>query len=377
MIFLKPQRRCDIVAHSALRFCIRAAILTFIALTLSVRTPTQTMPENGAQLGRVMGTVLDVNGDAIAGATVVLGGPDSTDRRIVVTGENGFFEFDDVNPGVANRLVISATGFADWTSPAITLKSGEFKSLGGIELAIATQETTVLVPSNPVEAATEQVREQEKQRILGIIPNFYVSYDPNAKALTTKLKFELALKVSVDPVTIAGIALVSGAKQAGNTPNYGQGAAGFGKRFGATATDNLTDLMIGGAILPSVLHQDPRYFYQGTGTTKSRIRHAVLDPFIARGDNGKYQPNYSSLGGDLASSALASLYYPRSNRSAGLVFGNFAIQTAERVAGTLAQEFVLGRFTHRGGHIKRVSPPRPPSDNPVSQDLAASPLSLR
>jgi len=149
MIFLKPQRRCDIVAHSALRFCIRAAILTFIALTLSVRTPTQTVPEKGAQLGKVMGTVVDVNGDAIAGATVVLGGPDSTDRHIVVTGENGFFEFDDVNPGVANRLVISATGFANWTSPAITLTSGEFKSLGGIELAIAKQETTVLVTSNP------------------------------------------------------------------------------------------------------------------------------------------------------------------------------------------------------------------------------------
>ena len=352
MILLKPQRRCDIVAHSVLRFCIRAGILAFIALTLSVRTATQTVPENGAKLGRVMGTVLNVNGDAIAGATVVLGVSDSTDRRIVVTGENGFFEFDDVNPGIANRLVISATSFADWTSPAITLTSGEFKSLGGIALAIATQETTVLVPSNPVEAATKQVRAEEKQRILGIIPNFYVSYDPDAKALTTKLKFELALKVSVDPVTIAGIAMISSAEQAADTPNYGQGAAGFGKRFGATAADSLTDVMIGGAILPSVLHQDPRYFYQGTGTTKSRIRHALLDPFIARGDNGKCQPNYSSLGGDLASSALANLYYPRSNRGAGLVFGNFAIQTAERVGATLAQEFVLGRFTHRGGHIK-------------------------
>ena len=222
-----------------------------------------------------MGTVLDVNGDAIAGATVVLGVSDSTDRRIVVTGENGFFEFDDVNPGIANRLVISATSFADWTSPAITLSSGEFKSLGGIALAIATQETTVLVPSNPVEAATKQVRAQEKQRILGIIPNFYVSYDPDAKALTTKLKFELARKVSVDPVTIAGITMIFSAKQAADTPNYGQGAAAFGKRFGATAADSLTDIMIGGAILPSVLHQDPRYFYQGTGTTKSRIRNAL------------------------------------------------------------------------------------------------------
>jgi Carboxypeptidase regulatory-like domain len=352
MIFLRPQRRCDIVAHPALRFCIRATILTFIALTLSVRALTQTVPENEAQSGRVIGTVLDVSGDAIAGATVVLCGPDSADRRIIVTGENGFFDFDDVNPGVANWLVISASGFADWASPTITLTPGEFKSFGGIELAIATQETTVLVKSDPVEVATEQIRAQEKQRILGIFPNFYVSYDLNAQPLTTKLKFELALKVSVDPVTIAGIALVSGATQAANTPNYGQGASGFVKRFGAATANSTTDIMIGGAILPAVLHQDPRYFYQGTGTTKARIRHAFLASFIARGDNGKSQPNYSSLGGDLASSALANLYYPASNRGAGVVFGNFAIQTAERVGSALAQEFVLSRFTHRGGHIK-------------------------
>jgi hypothetical protein len=352
MIFLNPSKGCDIVAHSALRFRIRVAILTFIALTVSVRAPTQSMPENGAQSGRVIGTVVDAIGNAIAGATVVLGGSDLTDHRIVVTGENGFFEFDDVNPGVANRLVISATGFADWTSPAITLTPGEFKSFGGIELAIATQETTVLVKSSPVEVATEQIRAQEKQRILGIFPNFYVSYDLNAQPLTTKLKFELALKVSVDPVTIAGIALVSGATQAANTPNYGQGASGFVKRFGAATANSTTDIMIGGAILPAVLHQDPRYFYQGTGTTKARIRHAFLASFIARGDNGKSQPNYSSLGGDLASSALANLYYPASNRGAGVVFGNFAIQTAERVGSALAQEFVLSRFTHRGGHIK-------------------------
>src|SRR5258708_29864874 len=110
MIFLKPQRRCDIVAHSALRFCIRAAILTFIALTLSVRTPTQTVPENGAQLGKVMGTVLDVNGDAIAGATVVLGGPESPEPHIVLTRENRFFVLDDVKLAVSNLLLICATG---------------------------------------------------------------------------------------------------------------------------------------------------------------------------------------------------------------------------------------------------------------------------
>lgn len=331
---------------------LRIPVITLLALAPCVQTLAQTLPQDGVQLGRIMGTVEDLNGDPIADATVVLSGVESTDRHSVLTNENGYFEFYDVNPGVPNRLVISAPGFADWTSPELTLTSGEFRSLGAIELALATQKTAVLVTSSPVDAATEQVRTQEKQRVLGIVPNFYVAYDPNPVALTTKLKFELALKVSIDPATIAGIALVSGVEQAANTPNYGQGAAAFGKRFGTTAADSFTDAMIGGAILPSLLRQDPRYFYLGTGTTSSRFWHAVSAPFIARGDNGKFQPNYSSLGGDLASSALADLYYPRSNRGAGLVFSNFAIQTAERVGVALAQEFLLGRFTHRGGHIK-------------------------
>jgi hypothetical protein len=128
------------------------------------------------------------------------------------------------------------------------------------------------------------------------------------------MKFELALKVFVDPVTAAGVLLVSDAKQGGNTPDYGQGWGAYGKRVGAVAADGFSDIMIGGAILPSLVHQDPRYFFQGTGTTGSRIRHAVLSPFVAKGDNGRWQPNYSSLGGDLASAGLANLYYARSNR---------------------------------------------------------------
>ena len=166
------------------------------------------------------------------------------------------------------------------------------------------------------------------------------------------MKFELALKVSIDPVTVPGVALIAGARQAANSPNVGQGAAGFGKRFGMVAADGATDILIGGAILPSLLHQDPRYFYQGAGTTKSRIRHAILAPFIARTDSGGHQLNYSSMGGDVISAGISSLYYPKANRGVSLVFGNFAIATAERIGASLAQEFALGRLTHRGGHIE-------------------------
>jgi hypothetical protein len=300
----------------------------------------------------VVGTVTDVNGDAIPNATVVLKEVEGNDPLTIVTTENGMFEFHDVTPGITYQLSVSGKDFAGWTSTPITLNPDQFKIVSGIQLRIATERTTVDVHYDPVEVATEQFKAEEKQRIFGVIPNFYVSYENDPAPLTAKMKFKLALKVSTDPVTAAGVLVVASAKQAGDTPNYGQGWAAYGKRIGVTAADGFSDIMIGGAILPSLLHQDPRYFYQGTGTTGSRVRHAMFSPFVARGDNGKWQPNYSSLGGDLAASALGNLYYPRSNRGAGLVFGNFAIGTAERIGASLAQEFLLGKFTRGGGHMK-------------------------
>lgn len=294
-----------------------------------------------------MGTVMDVNGDPVVGATITLAGPEATDRRTVQTPENGFFQFDGVKPGIAYRLVITSEGFAQ-SSNSITLEPGQVKMLGAVQLSLAEQLTTVRVSGDPVEIATEQVKYEETQRVLGIIPNFYVSYEgDNTAPLTTGMKFRLALKVSHDPITVAGIGFYAAIKQASDTPDYVQGMKGYSERFSATSADGFSDIMIGGAILPSLLHQDPRYFYKGTGTKRSRLEHAMLAPFICKGDNGKLQANYSSMGGDLASSAISNLYYPQSNRGTGLVFSSFAISTAERVLSTVAQEFVLGRFTHR------------------------------
>jgi hypothetical protein len=103
--------------------------------------------------------------------------------------------------------------------------------------------------------------------------------------------------------------------------------------------------MFGGAILPWLFHQDPRYFYMGKGPVKTRIRHALSNPFICKGDNGKKQINISSMGGDLISGAISNAYYPESNRGPSLVFTGFLISTGERVAVSLLQEFVIRRFT--------------------------------
>jgi len=322
-----------------------------VALVLSFPALGQISPE-APRTATVMGTVTDVNGDVIPNATVVLKEVEGNDPRTILTNEDGMFEFHDVAPGIPYQLSISAKDYEAWISTPIILNPDQFKIVTGIQLRLPTYRITIDVHFDPDKVATEQFKAEEKQRVFGIIPNVYVSYESDPAPLTTKMKFKLALKVSTDPVTAAGVLLVASAKQAGNTPNYGQGWGAYGKRFGAVATDGFSDIMIGGAILPSLFHQDPRYFYQGTGSTGSRIRHAVLNTFVARGDNGRSQPNYSGLGGVLASSSLANLYYPRSNRGAGLVFGNFAIGVAERVGASLAQEFLLGKFTRKGGRMK-------------------------
>ncbi|MBV8050870.1 MAG: carboxypeptidase regulatory-like domain-containing protein [Acidobacteriaceae bacterium] len=325
----------------AYRFHAFAALV--IGLSLSA-APLMGQTPNDAAAAVIVGTVTAVTGDTVPEATVGLEGPDQQDRRAVNANDDGYFEFHDVKPGVPYQVKINAEGFSVWTSPVITLDPNQFKILTDIHLRVQLAPTTVNVSQTADEVATEQIQVEEKQRVLGIIPNFYVVYDSDPEPLDTKLKFRLALKVATDPIIGLGVAFLSGVQQAGDSLNYGQGAAGYGKRFGANAADGFSDIMIGGAILPSLLHQEPRYFYQGTGTRRSRFIHAFVHPFVCLGDNRKWQPNYSSLGGDLASSSLSNLYYPESNRGARLVFTDFGVSTAERIATSLAQEFVLRRI---------------------------------
>jgi hypothetical protein len=321
-------------------------ILLLILAAIAIVAPlaAQDAGTPTTQTGNITGTVTDVIGDVLSGATVVLQGAGLKDPRTVLSDDDGGFAFTKLDPGTYH-VTVTAKDFADWRSPDIVLNPGQFLILSEVKLHVAEALTTVRVEGSQEEVATEQVKIEETQRVFGIIPNFYVVYDPNPVALTTKLKFQLALRTSVDVVTILGTGVLAAINQAGNTPDYQQGWKGYGERFGAGAADGFSDIMIGGAILPSLLHQDPRYYYKGTGTTKARTLHALSSPFICKGDNGRLQPNYSSMGGDLGSSALSNLYYPESNRGAGLVFENFFISTGERMFSGLMQEFVLHRLT--------------------------------
>jgi hypothetical protein len=318
--------------------------LLFCLSTLYGHAQLASAPE--PQPGSIIGTVNDLEDSIIPGATITVDGASPEDHHTGIAGSDGTFTVQGLHPYTAYRVVVRAQNFTDWTSPAtITLRPGQQDELGPIKLAIGMVETTVSA-IQPEELAIEQVKEEEKQRVLGIFPNFYTSYDPRVVPLSAKLKFNLAFRASTDVATFAASGLLAGINQAsGGSPNYVQGAKGFGQRYGAAYTLTSTDILIGGAILPTLLHQDPRYFYQGTGTHRARALHAIASPFITKGDNAKWQFNYSSIGGDLAAGALANVYYPPSNRGVGLVFSTALTSIGGRVANALAQEFILSKFT--------------------------------
>ncbi len=295
-----------------------------------------------SESGTILGTVTDINDAPVADATIGLQGTEPSHVRTVMTNSDGLFEIHDIEPGIPYRVTISATGLAKWESPVIVLKPSQREVLDVSKLQIEQVYTAITVtPESTQEMAVQQVKVEETQRGFGIIPNFFAVYTPNPAPLNANLKFRLAFRAIRDPFTAVGMAAIAGAGQASGSPAYALGAKGFAERYGASYANQVTSIMIGGAILPSLLHQDPRYFYQGSGTKKSRALHALSNLFITRGDNGRTEPNYSSLGGDLASAAISNAYYPEANKGARLVFENFAINTAVHAGVRLLQEFAF------------------------------------
>jgi len=318
-----------------------------VELLLAASLSAQSIGTPGTKTGSILGTVVDASGDAVPDAAVVLQGPSAADRRSLVTRDDGAFAFHDLTPGTLYQITVTAQGFSEWNS-SVTVAPGQSKTLTDVKLRVQAVQRSVTVGYSPKEAARQQLKAEEQQRVLGFIPNMYVTYEPHPEPLTTGMKFHLAYKSLTDPVFLGWMAAWSGIQQAANTPDYPQDAEGYGKRLGANLAGGFSEGLIANALLPSLLHQDPRYFYQGNGTKKSRAWHAISAPFICKGDNGRWQPNVSTWGGSLASNAIALAYLPSSDRTTSHVIGNFGIGMAIHVTSSLAQEFILAKFTRKG-----------------------------
>jgi hypothetical protein len=299
-------------------------------------------PDTAAKTGAISGTVVDKDGAEIPNAAVVL--TEGSFSLQSVSGGDGSFAFKDV-PAGSFDLSVSASGFAAHHQSGI-LQPGEQEVIPPVQLVVATT-IEVNVTQTREEIAEEQIRAAEKQHILGVIPNYFVSYAPDAVPLNSRQKFQLSWKFAVNPFAIGISGVIAGIEQANNSfSGYGQGAQGYAKRFGATYADFVSGTFFGNAIFPALLKQDPRYFYKGTGSKKSRFFYAVANAVICKGDNGHWQPNYSSVLGSLAAGGLSNLYYPASSRNGvGLTFENTLIGIGGSAMGAVVEEFFSKKLT--------------------------------
>lgn len=287
---------------------------------------------------------MDETGGLIAGAHIKLSQEGHPDQG-AISNSDGQFSLRNISPGPF-QLTIMFEGFATQTYSG-ALRWGESSIVPPITLMVAGTVSNVRVSMSQEQIAEAEIKDQEKQRILGALPNFYVTYDPAAPPLTSKQKFKLAWKATTDPVNIAVAAGTAGMEQAANSfPGYGQGAQGYAKRFSAVYADSITGTFIGSAILPSVFKQDPRYFYRGSGTVRSRILYALASSVICKGDNGRWQANYSAIIGGFTAAGISNLYYPASDRSTSvLTVENALIGIGSTAATNVLQEFVFRKLT--------------------------------
>jgi hypothetical protein len=207
-------------------------------------------------------------------------------------------------------------------------------------------------PETQHQKAEEQIKEQEHQRIAGILPSFNVTYHSDAVSLTSAEKFKLQFRSSIDPYTFAIAAITAGLGEAEDSnTGFGWGPSGYAERWAAAYGDNVIGNTIGNAILPSILHQDPRYFRLGHGTIVHRMLYSAATSFICKHDNtGKWEPNYSNVLGNMIAGEISTLYYPNSKSDGIQAVETGLTVTFEGTFGAELQEFwpdISRKFFHK------------------------------
>jgi hypothetical protein len=300
----------------------------------------------------VFGVVNDIGGTPVSDAQITAIGLDGFSKKTVSDGE-GEFRLDGLPAGDV-IFSVKAEGLME-ASTTVTLLPGSEVELPAFSMKVAMTNFQVDAISQ-TELADLQIKQEETQRLLGIMPNFYVVYDRNAVALNTKQKYKLAARSIVDPINFVVVGVNAGIEQAQNTfAGYGQGTSGYAKRFAANYANSAIGTVLGGAVYPSFFHQDPRYFYDGRGSIASRAWYAIFSAVRCKGDNGKWQPAYASVLGDFSAGAISNAYYPASDRDGfKLTMRNGATSVASDAFDNLIQEFLLKHFTPK--QVKSTNP---------------------
>lgn len=198
--------------------------------------------------------------------------------------------------------------------------------------------------------AEEQLKQQEQQRVAGVMATFNTTTNRNALPLSSGQKFELFFKSETDPWPFLLSAIVAGFNQASDSEQeWGQGAQGYAKRFGAAYSDSFIGNFFGNAVLTSLLREDPRYYQKGTGNKMKRVLWAATSTVWCKRDNGTWGPNYANVGGNMIGAAIARVYYPTSERTVGDTISDGVTVSVEGIAGSEIIEFWpdLARYMKR------------------------------
>ena len=236
--------------------------------------------------------------------------------------------------GVTGRLAATVQDFPD--SPGAQQPAAETRGNSSV-LSPSTQATP---EKSQREKAAEQLKQQEHQRVAGVMATFNTTSNRDALPLSPGQKFQLFFRSEMDPWPFALSAIVAGIGQVNDSyPEWGLGARGYAKRFGASYSDAFIGNFFGNAVLPSLLREDPRYFQKGTGPKIRRFLWAASSTVWCRRDKGGWGPNYANVGGNLIGAAIARAYYPPSERDVASTISDGLTVSAEGVIGAEIIEF--------------------------------------
>lgn len=307
---------------------------------------------------RIKGVVSDIQGGLVPGAHIIITSAEPAVTHEATADSEGFFSVAGLAPGTYS-VTISSPGLETYVLHDLHLKPGETYSLPEVSLPMARTSADVTVTLTTDQLAEEELHNELHQRVFGVLPNFYVSYQWDAAPLSVKQKLKLTTRALTDPVFLGTTAITAGIEQARNDiPEYGGGVGGYWTRYAAAYGDAVIGRFMGSVVFASVFHQDPRYFVMTNGSWERRAWHAISSTVIERGDNYHWQFGYSELLGSATTGLIASTYHPNSNPGR-MVLNGTILDLGNKAANNLIREFVL---RHLARHVPSYAKGKPPEE---------------
>ena len=205
---------------------------------------------------------------------------------------------------------------------------------------IPAAQTNPPTESSSKASQPQQTSDTQSQRVFGVVPQFATTNNLNAAPMTPAQKFKLFERSSLDPFNFAAAGFQAGLSQASDEfPQYGQGAEGYGKRYGASFADQVSSNFFANFFYPVLLKEDPRYFRLGRGTITHRVLYSAAQEFVAHKDSGGRTFAFENILGAFSSGTLSNAYYPSNDRGVGLTISRSVIAILYGSAGGIFSEF--------------------------------------